>query len=129
VPALANTVVFLDPNLAGQPVKAAHVTQLRTAVNALRTLAGLAPASFTDSTITPGVTPAKAVHVTELRSSANDARTTLGFSAFPFSPPTFVPGGSVISASHLQGLRTCSIVPRRRPSLRDRNKPVVRRRG
>jgi hypothetical protein len=46
-------------------IKAVHLTELRTAVNAVRTAAGLSPATFTDAT--PGGILIKAIHIQELR--------------------------------------------------------------
>jgi hypothetical protein len=43
---------FTDPSLTGVAIKAAHVTQLRTALDAARTTIGLPALSYTDSTIT-----------------------------------------------------------------------------
>ena len=76
-PDLATTVVFTDPGLTvGTPIRAAHVTQLRTAVNAVRTLAGLQPFAFSDS-ISAGVTRLKLIHITQLRSALDAARSAL----------------------------------------------------
>jgi hypothetical protein len=48
-------------------VKAVHISELRSAIDAARTALGLSNASYTDSTLTPGSTIIKAVHVNELR--------------------------------------------------------------
>ena len=54
-----------DPLVAGEtPVKAVHITELRTAINAARAAVGLAAATWTDTTITAGTTAAKPVHIT-----------------------------------------------------------------
>ena len=60
---------FTDASLSGVTVKALHVTQLRTALNEARTALGFAPLTFTNPTITPGVTPIRKVDVQEIRSS------------------------------------------------------------
>ncbi len=67
LPDLATTVMFSDdPLVAGvTPIRAVHVTDLRTAVTAVRALAALAASSFTDPTITAGVTLVKAAHMAE----------------------------------------------------------------
>ena len=84
---LATTVIFTDDPLSGgtTAVKAAHVTQLRTAVNAVRTLASLGAGSFTDATVTAGVTAVKAVHVINLRTALDVARATLALSALTYT--------------------------------------------
>ena len=48
-------------------MRASHLTQLRSALDAARAALGLAPEEWTDPTITPGVTPAKGVHIEQLR--------------------------------------------------------------
>ena len=48
----ATTIIFTeDPVVAGTTVKAVHVTEIRTAVNAFRKSAGLQPASFQDDSL------------------------------------------------------------------------------
>jgi len=83
----ATTVVFTDPTITAQStiVKAAHVTELRTAVNAMRTLNGGQGAfSFTDATLDSSIA-VKAVHFTELQTQLNTVRTALGFSTVSFT--------------------------------------------
>jgi hypothetical protein len=94
-PDAATTVVFTDDPL----VRAAHLTQLRLAVNALRATAGLAATTFTD-TMSVGLR-IKTVHLTELRTALAQARSALGLSAITTTdtPPT------VIKAVHVQELR------------------------
>lgn len=101
---LATAVAFTDDALTvGTSIKAAHITQLRTAVNAVQTLAGQGTSAYTDDTITVGSTTAKAAHITELRSRLQTARTTLGFStSFAESITQFV---TTIKASHITELR------------------------
>src|SRR5204863_203131 len=101
-PDLATTVIFSDPTLtAGMPVKAVHVTQLRTAVNAVRTLAGSGAYSYTDAVITAGSTRAKAIHITDLRTALIAARATLGLPALTFTDSTLTGGVTVIKAAHI----------------------------
>ncbi|HEU4887081.1 MAG TPA: hypothetical protein VFV49_04280, partial [Thermoanaerobaculia bacterium] len=101
---LATTVIFTDPVLtSATPVRAAHVTQLRTAVNAVRTLALLGNATFTDGTLT-GVA-VKALHVSELRTALTPARSALALSSIAFTDPTLTPGVTGIKAAHVQQLR------------------------
>ncbi len=98
-PDLATTVLFTDPTLvAGTAVKAAHFTELRTAVDAVRTLAGLSGGTYTDPTLTPGVTTVKAAHVTDLRSALDAARSTLLLPAISYTTPTITAGSTKISA-------------------------------
>lgn len=70
---LVTTVIYSDDRLVGSvtPIKAAHLIELRTAVTALRTLAGQGPGVYTD-TAAPGLT-IKAVHILELRTQYDQA--------------------------------------------------------
>lgn len=104
---LATTVIFTDdPLVAGVTiVKAVHITQLRTAVNAVRTLAGLAAGSFTDPTIAVGVTAVRAAHVTELRANLDEARTDLGLAPQSYTDGTITAGSTAIKAVHIAELR------------------------
>ena len=57
------------------PIKAVHITELRTAIENVYGYYGLTVPTWTDSTITSGVTHIKAVHVTELRTAIEAIRT------------------------------------------------------
>jgi hypothetical protein len=102
-PDLATTVIFTDSPLStGVVVKAIHLGQLRTAVNAVRALAALSPAGFTDSA-SPGV-PIRAVHFSELRTALDAARTSLGMAPGSYTDPSLA--GQIIRAVHVQELRS-----------------------
>jgi hypothetical protein len=100
----ATTTIFTDtPLVVGTTtVKAAHFNELRTAVNALRTLAGIGTVSFTDTL--SSVVNVNTVHVTELRTRLNEARAAMGFSATSFAE-TLVANTTTIKASHINELR------------------------
>lgn len=99
---LATTVIFLDsPLTPGIFVKAVHLSQLRTAVNAVRMLAGLAAVNYTDAA-TAG-TAIRAAHVTELRSTLDAARGTLGLSTSGYTDATLT--GVAVKGAHFQELR------------------------
>jgi len=85
-------------------MKAAHITGLRTAVNAARTRNGLAAATWTDPTLTAGLTAIKAVHITELRAALNQVFTTLGRALPTYTDPT-LGAGTTSKAAHIQELR------------------------
>lgn len=84
-PDLATTVIFTDDPLVVNTtqIKATHLTQLRTAINAVRTLAGLGAATVTDNA--PSGVNVKALHITELRAALDLARSTLGLSALSYT--------------------------------------------
>jgi uncharacterized repeat protein (TIGR01451 family) len=103
---LATTVAFTDDYIytGYTKMKVAHITELRTAVNAVRAAAGLSPTVFTDATLTTS-SFIKAVHQTELRASLDQARAALGFSAVVYSNLP-ITAGSSIRAAHIRELRT-----------------------
>ncbi len=104
-PDLTTTVTFVDdPLVAGSTViKAAHIDQLRQAVNAVRALAGLSPSSFTDVSVI-GLAM-KTVHIQELRSNLDAARSSLGLAALMYTDDPITPGSTVIKALHIGELR------------------------
>jgi len=79
------------------------VTELRTAVNALRGAAGLGAASFTDASL-PGI-PIKALHITQLRAALDAARIALGLPAITYADSALTAGVTPVKAVHLQQLR------------------------
>jgi hypothetical protein len=97
---VATTIVFTDdPAVTLTPVKAVHLTQLRTAVNALRSSAGLAPLG-SDPTVGAGQV-IRATHITDLRTALAAARAAVGLSTLTFTdvPPV------IVKAVHVQELR------------------------
>ena len=93
-----------DPLVAGvTTIRAVHITELRTAVNQARALAGLAAATWTDSSLTG--TPIKVVHIQELRDQLAPARSALGLAAFSYTDPTLTVGTTQVKAVHIQQLR------------------------
>ncbi|HEX7706976.1 MAG TPA: SMP-30/gluconolactonase/LRE family protein [Thermoanaerobaculia bacterium] len=103
---LATTVVFTDPDLVPgvTPIKAVHITQLRTATNAVRSLAGLPVATFTDPVLGPAV-PVKRIHLIELRTALEQGRTALSLATKSFDDPAIAAGTTPIRAIHLIDLR------------------------
>jgi hypothetical protein len=103
---LATTVIFTDdPLVAGTTaVQATHIIQLRTAVDAVRTLAGLGAGTYTDPTVTAGVTTMKAAHVNDLRSALDGARAVLLLPALSYSE-AITAGVTPVKAVHLTELR------------------------
>lgn len=66
-----------DPLFVSAPIKAAHINELRLAVNSLRRAAGLTEVTFTDPVIDSS-TPIRAIHITELRTGLDEARFAMG---------------------------------------------------
>ena len=101
-PRLSTTIVYTDNALAaGILIKAMHLAELRSAVNAARALAVLGAAGFTDAAA-PG-TLIRALHITQLRSALDEALPTLGFTAGGYTDA--VANGVAIKAVHFQELR------------------------
>jgi hypothetical protein len=98
--------VFTDDTLmAGATiVKAQHLVELRQAVDALRAVARLAPAQWTDAA--PLGLTIKAAHIMELRARLEEAATspTFGFTPTTYTDPTL--GTSMpIKRIHIEELR------------------------
>lgn len=102
---MATTVIFTEDPLVVQTtsVKAAHISQLRTAVNAVRTLASLGGGSYTDPTLTVNVTMVKAAHINDLRTAIDAARSNLTLSALSYAET--ITSTTTIKASHITELR------------------------
>lgn len=93
-PDLATTVVYSDDRLVQftTVIKLAHLTQLRTAINAVRALANQGAGTFTDAAV-PGL-KVKAVHILELRNQYDSAMGVLfGFNSSWATTP--VVGGKI----------------------------------
>jgi hypothetical protein len=100
---IATTVVFTnDPLTVGTTIQAIHLSQLRTAVAAVRALAAISVATFTDAA-TPGVT-VKAIHINELRTRLNEALTALGIATTAYTD-TVTATSTIIKAIHFQEIR------------------------
>jgi hypothetical protein len=97
------SAVFTDATLTAQgtAIKAVHITDLRSAIDTLRTRSGLSAFPYTDATLTPGSTVVRGVHLSELRAALRDVPGSVG----PFTDPTIAVGQTVIKATHLNELR------------------------
>ncbi len=79
------------------------VAELRSAVAAVRDLAGAGAYSYTDATIEAGMV-VKASHIAELRSALDYARSGLGLTAASYTDgPT--PMSTPVKAAHIDELR------------------------
>lgn len=98
-----------DPLVAGvTPVRAIHITELRTRIDAVRVRLGIgAYPSWTDGTLTTGSTPVRAVHITDLRTALGQAYTALHLTV-----PTWTDSlatSTVIKAVHISQLRSALV--------------------
>ncbi|MBV9494065.1 MAG: hypothetical protein JOZ54_07445, partial [Acidobacteria bacterium] len=102
-PDLALTYAFTDTPLAPGVtlVKLSHLTELRSAANAVRALAALGPMPWTE----PSPTIVRASHLTELRTAIAAARTALGLAAPSYDNDPLA-AGIAVKAMHFEQLRT-----------------------
>jgi hypothetical protein len=100
---IATTIVFTDdPIVIGSTLlKGVHLTEARTAVNAVRAAAGLAAAAFTDAAPS-GLSP-KALYIQELRAALDPARSAIGVPAMTYG--NAANAGTVVRATDLAEIR------------------------
>ncbi len=105
-PAFVPPPTFTDDPLVPRstPVKAAHITELRQAVNTLRARYMLAAATWTDQTLTVGSSAIRAVHIVELRTALSVA-----YQAAGRTPPSYtrsaLTAGTTITSTDISELR------------------------
>lgn len=102
----SSTISFSDdPLLTGQTlVKAAHIVELRTAINTLRTNNGLGTFTFTDPSLAAGAI-IKGLHVTELRTALDAVYTQRGRAVPTYSDPTITATLTKVKTLHVSELR------------------------
>lgn len=100
-------VPFTDsPLVAGEtPLRAVHITELRSRIDALRQGLGLTPFSWTDPALAANSTTLRAVHVVELRAALVEAYAAAHIAAPSFTDPTLPQGSVAIKRIHIQELR------------------------
>jgi hypothetical protein len=103
----ATTIVFTDASITSGTTRAlaTHIVELRTAVNAMRTAAGLPASSFTDPSLVAGVS-IKRVHITEMRTALDAARTTIGLTALSYTDTAVTAGSTIVKRAHITELRS-----------------------
>jgi hypothetical protein len=102
---LATAISFTDDTIqiGNTTVKAAHINELRQAVDAVRATANLGAVNWGGS-ITAGVTTVQAAHIQSLRTNLDQARSVLGLSACSY---TNASAGVLIQKTHMDELRQC----------------------
>ncbi|HEX9493211.1 MAG TPA: IPT/TIG domain-containing protein, partial [Thermoanaerobaculia bacterium] len=100
---IATTIIFTDdPIVSGSTaVKAVHLSELRSATDAVRGLAGKPAGVYTDSA-SAGMT-VKAMHVTEIRTQLDEAMSMLMLTTGGYTDGSLT--GVVIKAVHFQEIR------------------------
>jgi glucose/arabinose dehydrogenase len=95
-----------DPLVAGvTPIKAAHVTELRVAIDRERTRRSLAAFAWTDPVLVPGATLVRAVHLMELRAALAQAYQAAQRPAPTYGDPVIAAGQTAIRAAHIAEIR------------------------
>jgi hypothetical protein len=104
---LATTVMFADTTLTpgSSLIRAVHVNELRTAVGAMRSLAGLGVYPFTDPGVLAYPTIMKRAHIIDLRAALDQARSALGLSTLSYTDPTITAGVTKANVQHVYDLR------------------------
>jgi microcystin-dependent protein len=87
-------------------VRTAHITDLRSRIDAYRAGLGLAPFAYTDPALTAAATTIRAVHITELRTALQQAYAQAGLTPPVYTDPTLTPGVTMVKASHVNEIRT-----------------------
>ena len=100
---LATTVIYTDDPLVATAttIKAIHLTQLRTAADAVRALAGMGAGFYTDPTPT-GLT-VKSAHITQLRTNLDTALSSLSLGSGGYT--NSAAAGTVVRALDFQEIR------------------------
>jgi hypothetical protein len=98
-----------DPLVAHSTfVKAVHITELRSRIDALRARFHLAAYAWTDPSLGAG-TVIKAAHIADLREALRQAYVAAGRAAPAYTDPTVTPTVTVIKAVHIQELRSAVV--------------------
>lgn len=102
---LATAISFTDDPIAvdSTPIRAQHVTELRLAINAVRTLANLSATSWTNS-VQAGL-QIRALDVQEMRTSIDQGRSTLGLGTTSYSDQPLSADTTRIRKNHFDELR------------------------
>jgi hypothetical protein len=92
---------FTDPVLTSgvTMIKAVHIDELRTRINAVRTARGLGAQIWTDDTLTAGSSVIRAVHVEQMRTALAEAYTHVGLMPPTYSAPAVATGVAVMAAA------------------------------
>jgi hypothetical protein len=89
-------------------IRAVHVTELRSRIDALRSRASLAAYAWTDPTLSAASTFVRVVHIADLRAALADVYTTIGRAAPAYVDPA-LSTDVVIKRTHLTQLRSAVV--------------------
>src|SRR5207247_2156889 len=110
-----NTVTYVnvpftdDPLIAGTTVvKAVHITELRSHIDAIRMAVSLGAYSWTD-TLAPGAMYIRAKHITEMRAALQDAYVARGAPPPPIYTDPNLGAGATIKVAHIAEIRAAVV--------------------
>jgi N-acetylneuraminic acid mutarotase len=103
---------FTDPTLTtgATPVKAVHISELRAAINTLRSQAGLGVFGFADPELSAGSSRIMAAHISELRTALNAVYDAVA-TPLPVYTESLTAGATIIKAIHINELRSAANLP------------------
>jgi uncharacterized repeat protein (TIGR03803 family) len=94
-----------DPLIAGSTmIRAVHVTELRSRIDAARFAAGLATFAYTDPTLTAGTTIIKVQHILDLRTALAAVYTAAGMAPPTYTDPSLA-AGMTTKVAHIAEIR------------------------
>jgi subtilisin family serine protease len=96
---------FTDLLVSGLLIRAAHIVELRAAVNEARLAKGLPAFAFTDPILIMQNTPVRAIHIVELRAALADAYSAAGLPLPVYTDSAIAPGLTVARGAHILELR------------------------
>jgi hypothetical protein len=101
---------FTDNSLVpgSTAIKAVHVAELRTRINAVRARNALPPYAYTTGAIVPGSTPVRAADILEMRTALSQVYAAAGLSVPTYG--TAPAAGAAIAAAHIAQLRLALVV-------------------
>lgn len=99
-----------DPLVAGVTVvRAAHIAELRTRINAVRYRWQLLPYSYSDADLMAGATHIRAQHLIDLRTALSEAYVAAGQTPPTYTDPDLIAGG-FIKRVHIAELRAALVL-------------------
>jgi hypothetical protein len=89
-------------------IKAIHITELRTRIDAVRIAKGLSAYPWTNPTLTQGTSQIRAMHISELRAALSDAYIAAGRTPPAYTDPTLATGMTA-KAVHIAEIRAAVV--------------------
>ena len=105
---------FNDDPLSAMPplsrvIKTTHITELRARIDTARAQHGLSPYSYTDPSLTAGLTLIQGTHISDLRAALNEIYAVLAMAPPSYTDPALGSGTIVVKAVHITELRAAVI--------------------